>query len=216
MAQLADAVRTLKNTLPVGSTPIEQESRSLLEAEARQTLDRVREIQTTTRDRTGKIKRAKFKSAVLSLRWEGFGPLETAQVLGVSLGRVRNALNELRRSASLDKELDRLDQIAVPLAVDNVIRGVMDGDKDYTRDVLNGRGVYRTHKSIEAQVRQTVLRMDIAVTMPELPVDRNGAQLPQVRPGGVIGAPALPVIDVGAPSGESTHGRETENATRTD
>lgn len=177
----------------LGMMPVEQ--RAMLEAEARATLDDIAAIQTTTRTKTGKIKRAKFKAACLALRWEGFSPTETAQTLGVSINRVRNALSELRKTAAIDHQLDRLDQIAVPLAVDNVVRGVMDGDKDYTRDVLNGRGVYRTHKSIEAQVRQTTLRMEIGVTLPSLTPGAEAGTLPAIRPGGVLAAPNLPVLD---------------------
>jgi predicted transcriptional regulator len=181
-------------TAPAGAISVEH--RAMLEAEAKATLADIAALQTTTRTRDGRIKRAKFKSAVLALRWEGFSPTETAQVLGVSINRVRNALSEMRKTAAIDQQLDRLDQIAVPLAVDNVIRGVMDGDKDYTRDVLNGRGVYRTHKSIEAQVRQTTLRMDIAVTLPLAPDGQPGGALSTVRPGGVLAAPDLPVVDL--------------------
>lgn len=216
MSQLARAHRTLLQPDPQEGTKdraLTDEVRAGLVAEARATLETIREHQTRTRDRHGKIKRAKFKASVLTLRWEGFSPTETAQMLGVGIGQVRNALNELRKSATMDAELDRLDQIAVPLAVDNVIRGVMDGDKDYTRDVLNGRGIYRSHKSIEAQVRKTTLSMSIAVTMPDGATP--GAMLPMVRPGGVLAAPSLPVVEGAVVKREDVHG-QTERENRAD
>src|SRR3990167_4547546 len=103
--------------------PLEADIRAMQERAVTATLERIRAIQTETRDRDGRIKRAKFKAAVLALRWEGFDPRSTAEVLGCPQGAVERALMQLRKDASLDQQITRVDQLIVPLAVDNIARG---------------------------------------------------------------------------------------------
>lgn len=150
------------------------------------TLEKIRQIQTETRDATGKIKRAKFKAAVLTLRWEGFNPRDTARVLGVSEGVVNHALLQLRKDASLDDQITRVDTLIVPLAVDNLARGILAGDKEYTLRVLDGRGVFRAHKSVEGNITKRNLTLSIVTTMPAAV---PAGQVPTVKPGGVMGRP---------------------------
>jgi predicted transcriptional regulator len=145
--------------------------------------------QGSIRDRTGKIKRAKFHAAVLALRWEGFSPKQTAEILGCSHARVSDALLRLREAASMDDQIDRIDQLIVPLAVDNLARGVMDGDRAYTLKVLDGRGVFRTHKSVEGTIKKHVLIMTVKT---EMPAHLSPDSIPMPAAGSIIGAPLLP------------------------
>jgi Sigma-70, region 4 len=145
---------------------------------------------TAKSQRTGRVKHARLVAAVLALRLEGFNVPQTADILGVSIGTVRVTLREARKDATIDSQLDRLDKVAVPLAVDNVIHGIEAGDKDYTRDVLTGRGVFRSFKSSEVQVRRTTLELKVITVAPA-----GGGVLPAVRPGAIVGTPetlALP------------------------
>jgi hypothetical protein len=144
--------------------------------------------QGSIRDRTGKIKRAKFHAAVLALRWEGFSPKQTAEILGCSHARISDALLRLREAASMDEQITRIDQLIVPLAVDNLARGVMDGDKSYTMKVLDGRGVFRTHKSVEGTIKKTVM---VLMVKTEMPPHLAPDSIPMPLPGSIVGAPLL-------------------------
>lgn len=141
----------------------------------------------------GRIRRAKFMAGVIALRLEGYSPADTADILGVSRDQVYRALQTCRKDADMSNQLLRLDQIGVPTAVDNVLTGIANGDKEYTLRLLDGRGAFRTHKSIEAQITKTVLTMRVDVTMP---LHLVGQAVPVARPGSIVGSPVT--IDVPA------------------
>jgi hypothetical protein len=164
---------------------------------ARLSLDELKATVAQTRDRTGRIRKAKLIAAVLGLRWQGFGPKESAEILGVSQQAVTGALTIARRDASIGDQIDRIEKVGVPLAVDNAIRGVMDGDKEYSLRVLDGRGVFRSHKSVESDIRVTKLEMSIKVDMPPGydPLNAGGVRMGAVVGKSVIDAHALPVPD---------------------
>lgn len=151
-------------------------------------LDDIKAIQTETRDEDGRIRRAKFVGNVLALRAEGFTPQKTAEIMGVSPLAVTSALALVRKDATIKDQVDRLTSLAVPLAMDNVIRGVMNGDKDYTLEVLKGAGAFRTHKSVQSEVHQKIEQLSI-VTL--IPAHLNGQPLPLPRAGAVVGAPSI-------------------------
>jgi hypothetical protein len=159
-------------------------------ASAAETLEAIKATQTRTHDARGRIRHAKFKAAVLALRYEGFTPKDTAEILGVGIQRVTTALTDLRADAKIEDQIARIDDLVVPLAVDNVARGVMDGDKDYTLRVMDGRGLFRTHKSLDVQSRKQVLILKIETTMPDHLAGAPDRPLP--RAGSIVGAPKLP------------------------
>lgn len=168
---------------------------------ARETAKELKATVRQTRDRAGRIRQAKFIAAVLALRLQGFKkPAEIAQIIGCSVQQVTGALQRVRTDATIDQQLDRLDQIAVPLAIDNVIEGIINGDKHYTTRLMEGRGLYRVHKSVEAQVKQTVLRMEIKMTVPP---HLEGKPLPMAKQGAIVGASML-TAHLGAPAGEKS------------
>jgi predicted transcriptional regulator len=158
----------------------------------------------------GVVRRAKLRAAILALRMEGYSNSQIQEHLGVSRSTVHRTLVEIRENSAASDQLMRLDQVGIPLAVDNVINGLVDGDKDYTQDLLKGRGMYRTHKSIDAQVTKTTLEMKIVFTDPT-PEQIASARNP--RAGSILGIPEAPkalpdiptvaipvVVGVGAPS----------------
>lgn len=144
--------------------------------------------------KTGRIRRAKFLMAVDVLRMEGLKPKEIADTLGVSYQQVTGALHRLRTNADMPAQIKRIDDIAVPLAVDNVIVGVTNGSQFYTDRVMVGRGLYRSHKSIEKNDRPATLNLTIRVEYPDHM--GPGTPLPQMRPGSIVGAPRLTDIEV--------------------
>ena len=170
---------------PAPVTPLDADRQEQQKVVAEQTLERIHQLRGQTRDRAGKIKRAKLKAAVLACRWEGFNPQETSEILGVTLGVVRSALMSLRKGAEMDQQISKLDELIVPLAVDNIATMVMRGDKDATFKVLDGRGVFRTHKSIDAQVTRRTLSLRIDMTVP---AHLAGQPLPQAKLGAIHGA----------------------------
>ncbi len=144
--------------------------------------------------KTGRIRRAKFLMAVDVMRIEGLGPKDIADALGVSYQAVTAALVRLRDNADFVSQVKRLDDIAVPLAVDNVIVGVKNGSQFYTHNLMKGRGLYRSHKSIESAEKKETVELTIRVEYPDHFVP--GSPLPQMRPGSVAGVPRLEDIDV--------------------
>lgn len=171
-----------------------------------ETLERIKKIQSSTRNASGRIRRGKFIAACLSLRWEGFTPRETAEILGCAWQSVTYALTQIRRDADLDAQVERLHKVVVPLAMDNAARGVMNGDKDYTLRVLDGAGVFRTHQSIKADVKQTITTLSVTLQMP---AHLEGKALPLPRAGAIVGAPTLAV---GLPSAQTLEGVVVESA----
>lgn len=164
------------------------------------TLDEIQRVQSKTRDKDGRIRRGKFIGAVLGMRYEGHTPKEIAELLGCSHQQVTYALTQIRRDADLDAQVRRLNAIAVPLAMDNAVRGVMNGDKDYTLRVLDGAGVFRTHKSIQGEIKQTITSLSVVLEMPRHLV---GQPLPLPRAGQIVGAPT---VHTGLPSAQCLEG----------
>jgi hypothetical protein len=163
-----------------------------------------------SRDDKGKLRRARYVAEVLALRMTlapgKNTPADIAKVLGTSPASVGRVLQMVRDDASLPSQLDRLDTIAMPLAVDNVIRGIIAGDKAYTMKFMDGRGLFRVHKSIEAQITQTTLTFTVEMKMPE---HLRGQPLPPPLPGAVVGASILTARN-GAPAGSTPTPREAE------
>lgn len=189
--------KTLQQTVattPTGQAsdpykPLADEQRKGMEKAVNAQLEHLAKTQAAIRGNDGKIKRAKFHAAVLALRWEGYGPRETAEILGCSFDKVDAALLRMREAATIEDQLIRLDNLIVPLAVDNVARGVMNGDRQYTLKVLDGRGVFRTHKSQETHVKKTIAILKVQTTMP---AHISGASIPMPIPGSVVGAALIP------------------------
>lgn len=168
--------------------PLSENLRRQFEGEVQDTLARITAVQARSRRPDGSIKQAKFKAAVLSLWWDGRKVKDIARILGVSRDRVTGALAQMREDSELTIQLDRVHQIVVPLAVDNLIQGVIARDKDYTLKALDGTGIFRTHKTSEVVSKKTVFRLTVTA---ELPPGIAGAALPDAKPGSIVGAPSF-------------------------
>lgn len=155
---------------------------------ANETLERIQRVQAKYRNAEGKIRRGKFIGAVLGLRYEGFTPRETAELLGVSHQQVTYALTAIRKDADMEQQVRRLNEIAVPLAMDNVVRGVMNGDKEYTLKVMDGAGVFKSHKAVQSEIKKTVTMLTVQLAMPPHLI---GKELPMPKAGQVVGAPTI-------------------------
>jgi hypothetical protein len=186
---------TLTERVPAGTTPNPAHplDDAIQQSNAR-TVDELIKSRKRVWNTKGRLRRARFRTEVEMLRLEGFSPADTAQILGVSRQQISAALKWVRENADMPSQLERLDKIGIPLAVDNALLGIEQGDKEYTLRLLDGRGIFRTHKSIESQVTQKVLMLQIQV------VDARQVEGAAARPGAIVGVPetfnpALPVID---------------------
>lgn len=141
-------------------------------------------------------------AAIVACRTEGMTDPEIAEKLGIAIGTVRQILQKARKQNFLSDIVDRLEDRAVPTAVDNLIRGLDREDKDYTLATLKGLGVFRTHTvGKQENVGAVSNELRVVIEMPTLPAgDGNG--MPRVAVGAISGAPvrpkalAAPVIDV--------------------
>lgn len=184
MAESEPDVPTSPGTLALSELERTQEA-----AGATATLEALKATVAKVRRPDGKIRRAKLLASVLALRFEGKTPNESARILGVAKQQVHAVLLQLRTDHQIDALLQRLDDHLLPLAVDNATAGILRGDKDYTLELLRGRGLLRTHKSIEAHVKQTTLNLTVTMSAPPR-VD--GQPLPIAREGTIVGAPLAP------------------------
>lgn len=180
---LADALRAAS---AAGAPDLDNFRREGAEQAARDALAKLKVARGRVRTKQGKIRRAKFLAEVLALRLENFTNVEIAEILACTPDQVTYALTRARDDADVEAQLKRVDEVAVPLAVDNLIEGVINRDKAYTLRVLDGRGLFRTHKSIDAQVTQRVLIMKVSVEAPP------GGQIPPPKAGSTFGTPIAP------------------------
>lgn len=138
--------------------------------------------------RAQRLARVKTQEA-LSLRASGWSMSDIAEALEVSVATVTKWFTEHRhavKSGRIDRDLD---QIAVPLAKENLIHGLLAGDKDYTLETLKGRGQFRRHVAQESHVQHE---------LPPLVIQFVGAPSAAIQAGEklvtgtVVGTKALP------------------------
>lgn len=122
---------------------------------------------------------------VVALRLVGMSVPEIAQKLAITDHTVRMHLYQARRRGKLADVPNILDHQVVPLAVENLIAGIEAGDKDYTLEVLKGRGAFRTHTHQASTGSVGPMHLQIQV---ELPKEAHGAVI-DVLPGQVMGKP---------------------------
>ncbi len=118
----------------------------------------------------------------VGLRILGYSIKDIAHELMVSQHAVRQWLTDARKRAELMDVAPLLDNVALPLAIDNLIDGLQNGDKKLTLATLKGRGAFTTHSKSENT--NTNMQLEIHVEMPS----REGASLDVVE-GQVVGIP---------------------------
>jgi hypothetical protein len=82
---------------------------------------------------------------MVALRITGHTLKEIATISGVGLNTVTRYLARAAEIAERNDVGTLLDYHAVPLAVDNLLEGLKNGDKQYTLKVLEGRGHLQKH-----------------------------------------------------------------------
>jgi len=140
------------------------------------------------------VRRRKLTQLALALRAEGASVNEIAAELGVSSVTVTGWFTTHRREISTDKIDVMLDQIAVPLASENLIHGLLAGDKQYTLETLKGRGHLRQKDAPTAPTELPALRIEFAFPVIAMQTDLSTV-------GMIHATPITPKL-VGAGKGE--------------
>jgi AraC-like DNA-binding protein len=149
----------------------------------------------------GKLTKSKktaqlFRRAV-ALKLADWSIPDIAQELGVAPGWLTRAFSEFQQNVDQESIAQRLDKTAVPLAVDNLIHGLLAGDKDMTLETLKGRGFFKRHSDGSEGLGGTKeippLRIEFvspagaaAITM--------GGDVSGGTTGKVVGAVAVPLV----------------------
>ena len=134
---------------------------------------------TTSRMTEGKRK------ALQAQVYRGLG-MSTAQIaerLGVSQGYIKSLFKKLRVGGMecIKAAEDRLDEEAVPIAVDKLILGLQSGDKDYVLETLKGRHRLLTTQPLPTQTPEGQM-LQIRIEAP------NGQSITATT-GQVVGTP---------------------------
>ena len=136
----------------------------------------------------------------LTMLAAGWDTNDIAAALGVATSTLTTYLTKHKREVTIAEIDDRLDRIAVPLATDNLIHGLLAGDKDYTLKTLEGRGRFRKHADVETKGEHVLPALEIRFTIETPPGGADPSQLPPGTPsadsliagGRILGTMALP------------------------
>ena len=128
---------------------------------------------------------------------------DTAYALGIAPTTLTGYLARHRRDVKVADLEAQLDQTALPLATENLIHGLLAGDKDYTLETLKGRGAFKRHGESKETGAGVLPALRIEVTMPE---GATAISVAAGLTGHVNGTPRLPpkrvagtIVSEGAP-----------------
>lgn len=121
----------------------------------------------------------------VALRVVGLSAKQIAEQLGLEQTTVNQYLYVARQRGKLADVAEILDHQVVPMAVQNLIEGLEAKDKDYTLEVLKGRGAFRTHTHQQSTGSAGPMHLQISVEMPK---GASGTVI-DVTPGQVVGVP---------------------------
>jgi len=131
--------------------------------------------------RCTKHRRALTQKA-LALYTAGFSMNEIAAELGVTTPTITQWFVSHRRTMA-EADIDKLlDETAVPLAAENLVHGLLAGDKDYTLETLKGRGKLKRHSEGDGKLSVELPALVVRFETPTLPDGPDG------RPARAIGA----------------------------
>lgn len=178
-----------------------------------------------TRQKALQKRRALLTQRILVDLASGESVIDIADKLGVTTATVTGYLARHRRDVESGEIDQRLDEIAVPLAADNLIHGLIAGDKDYTLETLKGRGKFRRHTEDAGAGKRELPVLRISIEVPNGNGTSPLATLPiptadqMIAGGRIVGAmrlpkPNLPDIDV-QPGPEADHALQIAGAPRT-
>jgi predicted transcriptional regulator len=123
---------------------------------------------------------------IAALKHAGYSRPQIAKALGLSVNAVHYSLRVARQRKLLEsgmvEALREIDEEAVPLAVEGLMKWLRKGDKDMIQATLEGRGLFRQH-----QVKDTE---DPGAALPQLQINiLNAPSLAGPPPAGILGTP---------------------------
>lgn len=121
----------------------------------------------------------------VALRLVGLSAKQIAEQLGLEQTTVNQYLYVARQKGRLADVAEILDHQVVPMAVENLIAGLAEGDKEYTIEVLKGRGAFRTHTHQQSTGSSGPMHLQISVEMPK----GAAGTVIDVTPGQIVGVP---------------------------
>lgn len=126
-------------------------------------------------------------AGLVLLRAQGFDNHEIAEKLRISPAKLRRLIAKARKEYGWDDLGHKLADVALPIAVDNVIKhldyegtdaGVAEGRDSMTRAVTQGLGALKHHAAVKTETKKTDIRvLRIEIAMPELPAGDQGMAL---------------------------------------
>lgn len=140
-------------------------------------------------------RRIKLTQQALDLRASGHSVGEIAASMGIAPSTLTRYFAQFRRDLADGAIDDQLDQIAVPLATENLIHGLLAGDKDYTMETLKGRGVLRKGKDEgkgDGEIPALVIRVEHKGPTPST---TTVAVAPPRSHGHIVGTPAITTVE---------------------
>lgn len=176
----------------LGDVYLERESRQRTER------DKFRTEAGDTITRPEARRRIATQQALVRLS-EGDHVRDIAEDIGVSLHTLTGWIARYKHRLKEAEIDERLDKIALPLATDNLIHGLIAGDKDYTLETLRGRGKLRRYTNADETVHHDLPELKISFEMPNASV---GMAPEHIAMGKVVGRAALPAP---ATAGEKVH-----------
>ena len=147
-------------------------------------------------------RRLRLTQRALALRAEGFSVGEIAADMKISPATVLGWFTKHRRTVEAETIDAQLDEIATPLAVENLIHGLAAGDKDYTIKTLEGRGKFKRYADkgdgqTSTEIPALVIRVEHAGG-PGATTIALGSPPPQASAdagGKIVGVPAIKRVE---------------------
>ena len=132
-----------------------------LQGETRSQLPAVRTVPGTELATKQQRRAMKLTQKALALRAQDWTVRDIAAELGVTPATVTGWFSTHRRQVDEHHIDAMLDSIAVPLATENLIHGLIAGDKTYTIKTLEGRGKFRKHADGDGRVTKELPELRI-------------------------------------------------------
>lgn len=140
----------------------------------------------------------KLAAEAMKYRQAGYGIPEIAEAMGVAPDTITGWFTRFRFALAEDAIDEMLDKTAVPLAAQNLVHGLLQGDKDYTLKTLEGRGHFKRHTDQGDRGDTTPPPLIVRIEG-DHPVVQLGAPPPPTQVGQtkgfIVGAPDLKRIE---------------------
>jgi predicted transcriptional regulator len=120
---------------------------------------------------------SKLAARAVALRILGYSQKAIAAEMCASEHAVRQWLMQARKRAELLDVGPLLDHVALPLAVDNLIEGLQQGNEKYTLATLQGRGAFSAHSKSENYNTDMTLEIRVEMTDRSKPIDAIEGQV---------------------------------------